>query len=86
MNTITFENILNNIISYNEEDIELIKKAYSYANEYHNGQKRESGEDYITHPLNVAYILSTIHADKDTICAGLLHDIVEDTNITIKDI
>ena len=47
---------------------------------------RQSGEPYITHPLNVAYILAEMHADRDTICAGLLHDTIEDTNIKKEDI
>lgn len=66
--------------SYNE--IEFIKKAYEYADNLHNGQVRQSGEPYITHPLNVAYILAEMHADADTICAGLLHDTLEDTEVT----
>lgn len=70
--------------SYNE--IEFIKKAYEYADNLHNGQVRQSGEPYITHPLNVAYILAEMHADADTICAGLLHDTLEDTEITKEQI
>ena len=65
-----------------EEDINQIKKAYDYAKDLHEGQFRQSGEPYIIHPLNVAYILAEMHADTDTICAGLLHDTLEDTNIT----
>jgi len=64
----------------------LILKAYNYALEKHNGQKRMSGEDYIIHPLNVAYILADLHMDDATICAALLHDVVEDTEITHEDI
>ncbi|MBR1376620.1 MAG: bifunctional (p)ppGpp synthetase/guanosine-3',5'-bis(diphosphate) 3'-pyrophosphohydrolase [Bacilli bacterium] len=64
------------------EDLDIIKKAYEYALEKHFGQKRLTGEDYIVHPLSVAYILSNIKADKETICAGLLHDVLEDTNTT----
>ena len=47
---------------------------------------RQSGDPYISHPLNVAYILAEMHADRDTICAGLLHDTLEDTNISKEDI
>ena len=61
-------------------------KAYNYALEKHGDQKRNSGEPYIVHPLNVAYILAEIHADIDTICAGLLHDTIEDTNIKKEEI
>lgn len=71
-----------NIKNYSEEDIAMIKKAYALANHLHDGQFRQSGEPYIVHPLNVAYILSTLKADADTICAGLLHDTLEDTSIS----
>ena len=57
----------------------LILKAYRYAEEHHKGQKRVSGEDYIVHPLAVAYILADLQLDDATICAALLHDVVEDT-------
>ncbi len=74
------------IKSYNEEESEIISKAYDYADCLHKGQYRQSGESYISHPLNVTYILAEMHADRDTICAGLLHDTLEDTNITKEDI
>ena len=64
----------------------LILKAYNFATRYHNGQKRMSGEDYIIHPLNVAYILADLQLDDATICAALLHDVVEDTPITNEDL
>ena len=64
----------------------LILKAYKFAEEHHRGQKRLSGEDYIIHPLNVAYILADLQLDDATICAALLHDVVEDTNVTNEDI
>ncbi len=67
-------------------DTKLIMKAYSFAEEHHNNQKRNSGEPYIIHPLHVAYILAEIGLDDNTICAALLHDIVEDTPITNDDI
>ncbi|MGM9877204.1 MAG: RelA/SpoT family protein [Bacilli bacterium] len=86
MNSVTLKELLDLINTYNREDVEKIKKAYEYAKTLHNGQIRQSGEEYITHPLNVAYILAEMHADSDTICAGLLHDTLEDTNITKEDI
>ena len=86
MNTLTIDDLINVIKKYNPEEVEIIKKAYYYAEELHKGQKRQSGEDYITHPLNVAYILASMHADRDTVCAGLLHDTLEDTHITKEDI
>ena len=67
-------------------DNRLILKAFNFANKYHEGQKRRSGEPYIIHPLNVAYILAGIGLDDATICAALLHDVVEDTEITNEDL
>ena len=64
----------------------LILKAYKYSEEHHQGQKRVSGEDYITHPLSVAYILADLQLDDATICAALLHDVVEDTSATHEEI
>lgn len=83
---ITINDLLKNVESYNPNEGEIIKKAYDYANYLHQGQIRQSGEPYITHPLNVAYILSEMHADRDTICAGLLHDTLEDTTATKEEI
>ncbi len=83
---ITIDDLLENLKIYNEESISKVRKAYDMANTLHAGQLRQSGEDYIIHPLNVAYILSGLRADSDTICAGLLHDTLEDTNITKEEI
>lgn len=63
-------------------DVKLINKAYEYAKHHHSNQYRHSGEPYIVHPLNVAYILAEIGLDDSTICAALLHDVVEDTDVT----
>jgi len=62
-----------------KEDQEKIRKAYEYAKIKHQGQKRESGEEYIIHPLEVANIIAEFYPDPDTICACLLHDTLEDT-------
>lgn len=86
MNNIELQDLLNKLKEYNSSEIEIVKKAYKYAANLHSGQTRQSGEPYISHPLNVAYILAEMHADKDTICAGLLHDTLEDTNTTKEDI
>lgn len=86
MNTITFQDLLLKVLEYSPEDAEIVSKAYDYAVTFHEGQMRQSGEPYIIHPLNVAYILADMHADADTICAGLLHDTLEDTNVTKEDI
>ena len=83
---INIYDLLESIKTYNPEEIEIIKKAYEYADYLHEGQKRQSGEPYIMHPLNVAYILSEMHADRDTICAALLHDTLEDCDISKEDI
>ena len=80
------EDLLELVKTYNVDEIENVRKAYEYAENLHSGQVRQSGEPYITHPLSVAYILAEMHADGDTICAGLLHDTMEDTNITKEDI
>lgn len=63
-------------------DISIIEKAYKVAKEAHKDQKRKSGEPYIIHPLSVAIILADLEMDKESIAAGLLHDVVEDTSIT----
>lgn len=80
------EDLIREILKYNEEEVEKIEKAYEYAKDKHEGQYRQSGEPYIIHPLNVAYILADMHADGDTICAGLLHDTLEDTNTTKEEL
>ena len=67
-------------------DIDLIKKAYYIAYQAHDGQKRKSGEDYIIHHVEVAIILANYGMDTETIVAGLLHDVVEDTDVTIEEI
>ncbi len=67
-------------------DTKLIIKAYNYAKEKHGTQCRKSGEPYIIHPVQVAYILADIGLDEATICAALLHDVVEDTEVTHEDI
>ena len=84
MREVSFEDLIENIKSYisDEKELFLITKAYNMASIMHTGQKRQSGEDYIIHPLSVAFILSEMHADSDTICAGLLHDTIEDTKMT----
>lgn len=63
-------------------DIKLIKKAYDFGELHHRGQKRNSGEDYFIHPIAVAKKLSEMKLDDQTICAGLMHDVLEDTDVT----
>lgn len=86
MINISIEDLIGIVKDYNPEEEDIVKKTYEFAKELHKGQKRQSGDDYITHPLNVAYILAEMHADRDTVCAGLLHDTLEDTHITKEEI
>ncbi|MBQ3408347.1 MAG: bifunctional (p)ppGpp synthetase/guanosine-3',5'-bis(diphosphate) 3'-pyrophosphohydrolase [Clostridia bacterium] len=69
-----------------KSDSKLIRRTYEFAKSKHGNQLRKSGEPYIIHPLQVAYILATLGMDDSTICAALLHDIAEDTEVTIKDL
>src|SRR5246127_1969462 len=68
------------------DDLELVKKAYDYSMKNHAGQSRASGEPYLVHPLEVALVLAEMKMDSVSVAAGLLHDSVEDTSITIADI
>lgn len=86
MNELTLKDLLVKMNDYSKEDIDKVKKAYHFADKYHEGQYRQSGEPYITHPLNVCYTLAEMHADSDTLCAGLLHDVLEDTDATYEEI
>lgn len=81
-----FEELLAKLDYLGEEDLTLVRKAYALAACVHSHQFRDSGEPFITHPLAVAAILADWKADRDTICAGILHDVVEDTFVTIEDI
>ena len=63
-------------------NMELIARAFDLANEKHKDQKRKSGEPYIIHPMAVAKILADLGMDEETVAAGLLHDVVEDTDYT----
>lgn len=83
---LTLQNLLDIIKTYDPDAVDMVTKAYNYAEDLHAGTFRQSGEPYITHPLEVAYILAEMHADRDTICAGLLHDVCEDTKATLEDI
>ena len=83
----TIKDIIAEMKKHNRKtDTKLITKAYNYAEKHHGDQKRKSGEPYIIHPLQVAYILSTLGLDDATICAALMHDLAEDTDVTIEDI
>ena len=71
---------------HNTKDIELIDQAYKYADEKHAGQLRKSGDPYITHLIEVAYILASLQAGPSTIAAGLLHDTIEDCEVTKEEL
>ena len=68
------------------DDLTIVKKAYDYSLKYHDGQTRASGEPYLVHPLEVALVLAEMKMDPVAVAAGLLHDSVEDTSVTIVDI
>ncbi|MCV2501756.1 HD domain-containing protein, partial [Melissococcus plutonius] len=68
------------------EHVALVKKALDYASQAHEGQIRKSGEPYIIHPIQVAGILADLHMDPYTVATGFLHDVVEDTEITLDDL
>lgn len=83
----TMDELIEKASTYLEKkDIELIKEAYEFAHKAHEGQLRKSGEPYITHPVEVAGILVDLKMDVTTIISGFLHDVVEDTPITLEDI
>ena len=84
----TIDDLIKEASNYIEDKRELddIKRAYIYAKECHEGQFRKTGEPYINHPLNTALILTTVYADTDTIIAGLLHDVIEDCDVTKEEI
>src|ERR1700759_5121468 len=68
------------------DDVEIIRRAWEFSLEHHQGQVRASGEPYVLHPLEVAHVLAEMKLDSTAIAAGLLHDAVEDTPVTTEDI
>lgn len=84
---VLYKQLIDKVRKYHpSDDISMIEKAYNVACKAHEGQVRKSGEPYIIHPLNVAIILAELEMDKETIAAGLLHDVVEDTIMTDADL
>ena len=82
-----YKDLIETIKRYHpSDDLSMIEKAYQVAKEQHKNQKRKSGEPYIIHPLCVAIILADLEMDKETIAAGLLHDVVEDTGMTLEEV
>ncbi|OCA92443.1 RelA/SpoT family protein [Pseudobacillus wudalianchiensis] len=83
---LTADEVIEKVRGYlNEEHVKLVEKAYQYAKEAHKDQYRKSGEPYIIHPIQVAGILADLKMDPATVAAGFLHDVVEDTDITLED-
>jgi len=84
----SYEKLIRQVKKYqnNEEQLQIIEKAYQMAEKAHANQVRNSGEPYISHPVNVALILAQMELDIPTLAAALLHDVVEDTQFTIEDI
>ena len=84
---IRINDILDKIAGYNPEaDLDIVDRAYIYSAQVHAGQVRLSGEPYLSHPLEVAGILSDMKLDSTSVAAGLLHDVVEDTHATVEEI
>ncbi len=84
---VLYQDLIRSIRKYHpSDDISQIEKAYKIAREAHKDQKRKSGEPYIIHPLCVAIILADLELDKETIIAGILHDVVEDTIMTLGEV
>ena len=82
-----YQDLIERVRKYHpSDDISMIEKAYRLADNAHQGQVRKSGEPYIIHPLCVAIILADLELDKETIVAGLLHDVVEDTVMTVEQV
>jgi GTP pyrophosphokinase len=81
------DKLLRTVRSYNAKaDVKELQRAFAFAEESHRGQKRVSGEDFIEHPLGVAQILADLGMDHTTLVAALLHDVVEDTDLTVEQI
>ena len=84
----TIDDLINKASLYikSNDKLDVIKKAYTFANKAHKGDKRLTGDDFILHPLNVALILTEIYADYETLSAALMHDVVNFADITLDDI
>ena len=85
-NILSADELFNDLSAKFIDDKDLLEKAYNFASDGHMNQKRASGEPYITHPLQVALYLSDLSMDLETIIAAILHDLIEDTDITYKNI
>ena len=87
MTTITYEQLEKKVAEFNPSaDVRVLRRAYEFASASHEGQMRNSGEPFISHPLNVCSILADMHLDEPTLVAGLLHDTVEDSSATVAQV
>jgi len=85
--TITYEQLEKKVAEFNPSaDVRVLRRAYEFASASHEGQMRNSGEPFISHPLNVCSILADMHLDEPTLVAGLLHDTVEDSSATVAQV
>src|SRR5687768_9976321 len=83
----SLDQIVKSLGSYHPSpDLALVKKAYEFATAAHTGQTRKSGEPYVTHPASVAQLITQLKLDVPSVCAGLLHDTIEDTGTTVEQI
>ena len=83
----TYKQLKEKVLEYmSPKHITVIEKAYRYSKKAHHGQYRKSGNLFITHPVSVAFILAQLEQDVSTICAGLLHDTIEDSDTSREDI
>ncbi|MCK5490927.1 MAG: bifunctional (p)ppGpp synthetase/guanosine-3',5'-bis(diphosphate) 3'-pyrophosphohydrolase, partial [Candidatus Pacebacteria bacterium] len=83
----TIDQIINKVKENDPKaDIDLLSLAYDFANKAHGNQKRRTGEPYIQHSLHTAFVLAQIKADLNTVIAGILHDVPEDTKRTLEDV
>src|SRR5262245_61821630 len=83
MQTQTIDALASKLTTYLEPaQVNMVRRAYYYAEQAHDGQIRRSGEPYVTHPLAVAGILEAMHMDHQSLMAALLHDVIEDTGLT----
>ena len=81
------DDLINKVKGYNKfVNLDRINKAFNFAVKAHSNQKRDSGDPYSVHPIEVANILTDLKLDSDTIATGLLHDTIEDTNVTYENV
>ncbi|MCV3741124.1 bifunctional (p)ppGpp synthetase/guanosine-3',5'-bis(diphosphate) 3'-pyrophosphohydrolase [Lentilactobacillus hilgardii] len=83
----TADDVIKRVSEYmNDDHVKMVKRAYEFAKIAHKDQMRQSGEPYITHPIQVAGILADLHMDPETVSSGFLHDVVEDTGAELSDV